>query len=255
MTGFLSALPGPAHKGPRRLALAACLGAALVAAAPGLALADASAPVTGSITMDGRGTVSVVPDMAVITTSVVSSAKTADDALSQNSAALAKVIETVKGQGIEAKDIQTSGFGIYPRYERLKGDENRQPEIIGYEVRNGVEVNVRDLAKLSGLLTLVVESGANAVDGIRFEVSDPDDKLDEARKAAVAEARHKAEVFAQAAGVELGAILSISETGTQMPRPMMMRAESMMTAKAAAVPIETGEKTIAANVTIRWTLK
>ena len=210
---------------------------------------------TGTITMDGRGTVAVAPDMAVITTNVATTARTADAALSENSAAIAKVIAAIKGAGIEARDIQTRGFGIFPRYERVTGNSNRQPAIIGYEVRNGVEVNVRDLAKLGGLLTLVVESGANSVDGIRFEVSEPAEKLDEARKKAVEAARHKAEVFAAAAGVELGGILSITETGTQMPRPQMMRSETMMAASAAPVPIETGEQSIGANVTIRWALK
>lgn len=237
----------------RKFALAAMLGAAMLTT--GAAQAQETSVAVGSITMDGRGTVSVAPDMAVISTNVVSTAKTAADALSENSAAISKVIDAIKGAGIEARDIQTRGFGIYPRYERITGNSDRQPNIIGYEVRNGVEVNVRDLAKLGGLLTLVVDSGANSVDGIRFEVSDPNEKLDEARKRAVEAARHKAEVFAAAAGVELGNIITISETGTQMPRPLMMRAESMMAASAEAVPIEAGEETIAANVTIRWALK
>lgn len=237
----------------RRAAFAAALGTALLTA--GTSLAQEAQPATGTITMDGRGTVAVAPDMAVITTNVATTARTAAEALSENSAAITKVIDAIKGEGIEAKDIQTRGFGIYPRYERVSGDLNRQPKITGYEVRNGVEVNVRDLARLGGLLTLVVESGANSVDGIRFEVSDPAEKLDEARKRAVEAARHKAEIFAAAAGVELGSILSIAETGTQIPRPMMVRAESMMAASAAPVPIEAGEETIGANVTIRWALK
>lgn len=237
----------------RRIAFASVLGASLITA--GTASSQETQIATGSITMEGRGTVAVAPDMAVITTNVVSTAETAADALSKNSASISKVIDAIKGAGIEAKDIQTRGFGIYPRYERVTNGSDRQPNIVGYEVRNGVEVNVRDLAKLGGLLTLVVESGANSVDGIRIEVSDPAQKLDEARKKAVEAARHKAEVFASAAGAELGDIISITETGTQMPQPLMMRAGSMMAASAEAVPIETGEETIGANVTIRWMLK
>jgi hypothetical protein len=202
--------------------------------------------------MQGRGSVSVAPDMAVITARVVTVAKNAAGALAGNTADLSKVIEKIKASGVEAKDIQTSGFAIYPRYERVTDNSGRQPNITGYEVRNGVEINVRDLAKLGDLLTGVVNSGANSVDGVRFQVSDPDMKLDEARKDAVEAARHKAEVFAAAAGVKLGDILSISETGVQVPRPVMMRTESMMMAKADAVPIEAGEETISASVTIEW---
>ncbi len=250
MKTFASSKPARRFSSSRRMALAAALSAAMLGAAP--ALAEEAMQPAGTITMDGMGMVSVAPDMAVISASVVTSAKTTADGLSENSEAIAKVIEAIKGEGIAAGDIQTRGFGIYPRYEPAKSVSDSQPGIIGYEIRNGVEVKVHDLAKLGDLLTLVVESGANSVDGIRFEVSDPSDKLDEARKKAVAAARHKAEVFATAAGMQLGAIQSISETGVQMPRPVMMRAEGMMSAKA--VPVEAGEETISASVTIRWTL-
>ncbi|AQQ05620.1 SIMPL domain-containing protein [Roseibium algicola] len=236
----------------RKAVLAAGLSAALVSAAPAVAQ-DSPAP-AGTITMQGRGAVSVAPDMAVISASVVTTGKSTADVLAENSAAIAKVIEAVKANGIEAKDIQTKGFGIYPRYDHSKNSSS-QPDIAGYEVRNGVEVKIRDLAKLGGLLTLVVESGANSVDSIRFEVSNADEILDEARKKAVEDARHKAGIFATAAGVDLGTIADITETGTEMPRPYMMRAEGMMMAKSADVPIEAGEETISANVTIRWTLK
>ncbi|WP_298986466.1 SIMPL domain-containing protein [uncultured Roseibium sp.] len=233
----------------RELVLATMLVAAPLASSSASA-EEAHAVQTGNITMQGRGSVAVAPDMAVITANVVTTAKTAEDALAENSSAISKVIDAIKNQGIEAKDIQTRGFGIYPRYEQSSSSSGRQPNIIGYEIRNGVEVNVRDLAKLGGLLTLVVENGANSVDSIRFEVSDPNEKLDEARKKAVENARHKAEIFAAAAGVGLGNIMFITETSTQMPQPLMMRAESMMA--SAAVPIEAGETTISAEVTIRW---
>ncbi|WP_269580765.1 SIMPL domain-containing protein [Roseibium sp. Sym1] len=240
----------------RKAVLAAGLSAALVGAGPvaGPAAAQDTAAPAGSITMEGRGTVAVAPDMAVISASVVTTGDNAADALAGNSAAVAKVIEAIKSEGIVAKDIQTRGFGIYPRYDHTKSS-GRQPDITGYEIRNGVEVKVRDLAKLGALLTLTVENGANAVDGIRFEVSDPEEKLDEARQKAVAAARHKAEIFAAAAGVDLGTIVSITETGVEMPRPVMMRAEGLMMAKASPVPVEAGEEVIGANVTIRWSLK
>ncbi|GAB4517321.1 MAG: SIMPL domain-containing protein [Roseibium sp.] len=236
----------------RKAILTTGLCLAIVGVTP--AVAQEAATAGGIITMEGRGTVSVTPDMAVLTASVVSTGQNAAEALSENSAAIAAVIEAIKAEGIEAKDIQTRGFGIFPRYDHSKSSEGR-PEITGYEVRNGVEVNVRDLARLGGLLTLVVDSGANAVDSIRFEVSDPEEKLDEARRKAVAAARHKAGIFAAAAGVDLGAIVSISETGTSLPGPVMMRAEGLMMAKSGPVPVEAGEETIAANVTIRWALK
>ncbi|QDG76567.1 SIMPL domain-containing protein [Labrenzia sp. PHM005] len=236
----------------RKFALAATLAA--VALSPLPAKSEEASAGFGTITMEGQGSVTVAPDMAVITARVVTVAKTAAEALAGNTSDISKVIDQIKATGVKAKDIQTSGFAIYPRYERVTDNSGRQPDITGYEVRNGVEVNVRDLVKLGDLLSKVVDSGANSVDGVRFQVSDPDEKLDEARKEAVAAARHKAEIFAAAAGVDLGSIVSISETGIQMPRPVMMRAESMMMAKAAPVPVEAGEETISASVTIQWQL-
>jgi len=237
----------------RNAVLAAGVSAALAGTVP-VHAQDVPTAHVASITMEGRGTVSVSPDMAVISASVVTTAKTADDALSQNSAAIAKVIAAVKSQEIAPEDIQTSGFGILPRY-RQNSSTSGERAIVGYEVRNGIEVNIRDVGKLSDLLTLVVKNGANSVGAIRFQVSDPEEKLDEARKKAVEAARHKAEIFAEAAGVDLGRIVSITETGTQMPRPLMMRTEAKALPGSSPVPVETGEQTVSADVTIRWSLK
>ena len=243
MTGFIAVLRGKRLAFAHGFALAVGLALALSTAIP--SSAQETVPSKGTITMDGRGTVTVAPVMAVITTNVATTGKTAADALSENSAAIAKVIAAIKGAGIEAKDIQTRGFGIYPRYERITDGSDRIGHVRYLEAA----------AKLGDILSLVVDSGANSVDGIRFDVSDPAEKLDEARKKAVEAARHKAEIFASAAGVELGEILTIAETGTQMPRPQMMRASAVMAASPESVPIEAGEDTIGANVTIMWAVK
>lgn len=233
----------------RSAALAAALAfplAAMTGAAPAWSQEQAS------ITMEGQGNVTVSPDVGVISASVVTAAKTTEKALGDNNDLIAKVIAAMKQQGVEARDIRTNGFNIFPRYEQSDRNSNTQPAIAGYEVRNGIEVKVRDLAKLGDLLTIAVKAGANSVDGIRFEVSNPEEKLDEARKKAVEAARHKAEIFAEAAGVTLGSIVSITETGVQMPQPVMLRMQTK--ALEASVPVEAGEETISANVTIRWSL-
>ena len=143
MTGFIAVLRGKRLAFAHGFALAVGLALALSTAIP--SSAQETVPSKGTITMDGRGTVTVAPVMAVITTNVATTGKTAADALSENSAAIAKVIAAIKGAGIEAKDIQTRGFGIYPRYERITDGSDRQPNIIGYEVRNGVEVACYDI--------------------------------------------------------------------------------------------------------------
>ena len=235
-----------------RIAALALLG---VSAAVPAHSADGKPPVSatsgsGTITMQGTGSVSVPPDMAVVTTRVVSQAKTAPEALARNTEQLTNVIAEIKAAGIAPADIQTSGFSIYPRYDHTK--DNAPPRIAGYEVRNGVSINVRELDKLGPLLDTIVRSGANAVDGISFEVSEPDEKMDEARRNAVDAAKRKATLFAEAAGAQLGSVMAISETGISQPRPMMMM--RAMAAESAPVPIEAGENTLSASVTITWSL-
>ena len=219
---------------------------------PALAAADKGPVATISIT--GQGKLSMAPDMAVVTTRVVTPAKTAPEALDENTKAISAVIAKIKDAGIEAKDIQTSGFSIYPRYEQQKERDSQPPAIAGYEVANGVTVNIRDLEKLGPILNAVVQSGANEVNGISFQISDADEKMDEARKAAVENAKSRASLYAQAAGVKLGKILSISETGASMPQPLFMRAEKVAFASDGAVPMEAGQETLSASVTIVWEL-
>lgn len=239
----------------RRLARPALVLAAVLAASapmlPAPSLASDAKP-TATITMTGEGRISVAPDMGVVSTRVVTTGKTAPDALSENTSAMTKVIEQIKAAGIEARDIQTSGFSIYPRYEERKNNSNAPLNIVGYEVANGVTVQIRDLTKLGTILDTVVRSGANQVGGISFKVSDADMKLDSARKDAVANAKAKAELYTEAAGVKLGRVLSIDENSASMPRPYAMRAEKMMMADAAPVPVEAGEETLSSRVTITW---
>ncbi|MEJ8472597.1 SIMPL domain-containing protein [Roseibium algae] len=234
---------------------AALLLAALMVAAP-LTTAPAHAqnqqePAT--ITISGQGKISLAPDMGVVTTRVVTPAKTAPEALSMNTEAMNKVIADIKAAGIEARDIQTNGFSIFPRYADRRNEPDQPLKIIGYQVSNGVTVNIRDLSKLGSVLDTVVRSGANEINGINFQVSNADKMLDTARKAAVANAKAKAELYAEAAGVKLGRILSISEAGTAAPRPYAMRAEKMMM-NSAPVPIQAGEETLSSNITIVWEL-
>ncbi len=212
---------------------------------------EASQPAT--ITISGRGEISLAPDMGVVTTRVVTPAPTAPEALSQNTEAMNKVISQIKAAGVEERDIQTSGFSIYPRYADRRNQPDQPLKIIGYEVSNGVTVQVRDLTKLGAILDTVVRSGANEVGGISFKVSDTEQKMDEARKAAVANALQKAELYAEAAGAKLGRVLSISEAGIAIPRPFAVRAEKMMM-DAAPVPIQAGEETLSASVTMMWEL-
>lgn len=207
-----------------------------------------------TLTLQGRGEISVTPDMAVVTTRVVTMAQTAPEALQDNTAAMTKVIADLKAAGVDDKDLQTSGFSISPRYDDPDDRKGRPPKIVGYDVSNGVTAKIRDLNELGIILEAVVASGANSIGGISFTVSDTTAKLDQARQAAVADARRKAELLTAAAGVKLGRVLSIAEGSIAAPRPYAVRMEKAMALAAAPVPVEAGEETLSATVSIVWEL-
>ncbi len=224
----------------------AVVGLALFTAAP-LAQADDKAP-RRSITVSASGTVSVEPDQARITSGVTADGASAREALTNNTAAMQKVIAGLKESGIDPKDIQTASFRVEPRYTRPI--EGQAAKIDGYSVTNEVQVLVRDLDKLGDILDRLVTAGANQTAGLNFEVSKAETLLDEARQQAVANALRRAKLYAAAAGAEVGEVLTIVEGGGEPPRPMVM-ARAM---KAEAVPIERGTETLEANVTITWAL-
>lgn len=212
---------------------------------------DAKRPRT--MTLAGHGEVRVPPDMAVVMIGVLSQGDTAADALKANTAAMEAVLASLKGAGIEEKDIQTSNFTVQPRYDY--NTNNQPPRLVGYDVSNNVTVAVRKLDGLGAVLDKAVSAGSNQIHGVLFRVDKPDAAMDEARKLAVADAARKAGVYAGAGAVVLGDILSISESsGIQPPIPMdsqvMVRAE-----KAPDVPIARGEQVISVDVNIVWEIK
>ena len=206
-----------------------------------------------SISLTGHGEVRMAPDLAVVTVGVMSSAVTAREALDINTKAMQGVMASLTSAGIEAKDIQTSNFMVNPRYDY--GQNNAEPpKVVAYDVSNNVTVTVRKLETLGAVLDNVVSSGSNQINGVQFQVSKPEAATDEARKLAVADAKHKAEVYSEASAIDLGNIVSLSEGGGyQPPVPMFktMRAEGA----AADVPIAQGEQTIAVDVNITWEIK
>jgi hypothetical protein len=232
---------------PRTLA---ALALALALAVPASLPAQTEPDQPATLTVHGEGEVSSAPDIATIRTGVETEAKTAAEALAANSAAAVRMIETLKSGGVDAKDIQTGQLSVQPVYADMQhARPGEGPKVIGYRVVNEVTVTVRDLEALGRLLDRVVQAGANRIDSIGFGLEDGAAQADEARRRAVADARRRAEVLAEAAGVRLARILSISEAGG-IVRPL--QAGMMLRAEAMDVPIESGEVGVAANVTIVW---
>lgn len=223
----------------------------LAIAAPA-AMADETKP-PRNISLTGHGEVQAAPDMAMVTIGTVDQAATAAEALAANNASMAAVMAVLKDAGIAEKDIQTSNFLVQPRYDY--GNSTQPPRLVGYEVSNTLTITVRNLDTLGALLDRSVASGSNRIDGISFELADPDKALDEARKRAAADAARKAKLYAAALGVNLGPILSVSETGG-LPPPVTMRMKTMgAEAASAEVPIARGEQTVSVDVNIAWEIR
>lgn len=205
-----------------------------------------------TITLTGHGEVRQAPDQALVTAGVLKNAVTAAEALAANTQAMTAVMETLKAAGVEAKDIQTSNFMVAPRYDY--NNSSQPPKLTGYDVSNNVMVTVRKLDRLGGLLDRLVTSGANQINGVQFDIAEPQAALDEARKAAAADATRKARIYAEAMSVGLGPVLSLSEGTRDMP-PVPMRMKAARAEMAADVPIAAGEQVLAVDVSITWEIK
>jgi uncharacterized protein YggE len=204
------------------------------------------------ISVSGEGTVSVPPDLAVVDGGVTTDAKTAREAAEANNAAMAKVLAALKSAGIVEKDMQTSRLSLFPQYAQ-QTRPNPGPNVIsGYRASNRVTIRVRDVTKVAGTIDALVSSGANEVGGINFMVTKASQLLDDARSDAIADARRKAEIYAKAAGVKLGAPISISEDSGSAPAPMMLR---KMGADVASAPVAQGEEVLRVNVSVSWEIK
>jgi uncharacterized protein YggE len=214
----------------------------------------------GSMQITGHGEVMATPDTAIVTSGVTSQGMTAKEALDANNADMKALIDTLKAAGIDSKDIQTSGFSVSPNYvysdARDANGYQLPPKITGYTVYNGVTVIVHDIASLGAVLDQAVTVGANQISGVSFSVDDPAELYNEARKLAFADAHDKAELYADAAGVELGALSLISEmTGyNQPPQPYAFKAEAASMDRAV-VPVEVGQLTFSIDVNVSWDLE
>jgi uncharacterized protein len=224
-----------------------------------LALAAAFAPAAqaqvqpqsssdGRVVVIGEGTVKAMPDYAQVEGGVTTRARTVKEASDANSKTMAAITSALIESGIAQSDIQTSRFSIAPVY--APQEPRAEPKLTGYSVSNQVRVNIRQIGKVGDILDRLVAAGVTNVGNIAFLVSEPSKALDQAREAAIADARRKAEVYARASGLQLGRVVWITEDAGFGP-PLSMRAGAP-SAMAASVPISTGEDTLHARVTVAF---
>lgn len=219
----------------------------LTAAFVAVTAAAASEADQRTITVTGQGEVAAEPDMAVIRMGVTHEAKEARAAMAATSTAVAAMLDRLAEKGIAARDMQTQRLTLSPVWsqKRTQSGQNRN-EITGFSASNIVLVRVRDLDSLGEVLDEVLAEGVNEFNGLQFGVQEPEPLADAARRAAVADAMAKAQLLAEAAGVTLGPVMTMSEHGGR-PQPVMMESAAM---RSADVPVAGGEVTVQASVSM-----
>ena len=192
-----------------------------------------------------------VPDVASVSTGVVTQAADANAAMRANAVQMDKLMAAIRASGIAERDIQTSGINLNPNYKYV---ENQPPAIVGYQASNTVNVKVRDLARLGKVLDAFVANGANQINGPSFEVDRPDEAYDEARLAALKKARARAETYAAALGLNVRRIVSISEGGASLPRPMPRLRAMAMDSMAKETSVSPGEASLSVSIDVVFEL-
>lgn len=204
-----------------------------------------------TISVNGTGQVTLSPDVAYVYIGVNSQSANVTEALSDNNEKAQAISIALKELGIDAKDIQTSGFNIYPQQQF---GPDGQVTGTTYNVDNTVYVTVRDLQLLGRLLDVVVRTGANSINGISFDVLDKSAAISEARKLAIDSAKSQAAEIAQAAGVTLGDLQTLNVYTSNPPVPMY-EGKGGIAMDAASVPISAGQIILRVEVNATYTIQ
>jgi len=243
----------PRHLRPLLLATTLCLGTlAMTASAQTTAPGGYAIPADGTLlSVSAEAQAHRVPDVATISAGVVTQDADANAAMRANAEQMDKVMKAIRAAGIAERDIQTSGISVSPQYRYA---ENQPPQITGYQASNTVSLKVRDIAKLGKVLDSLVASGANQVNGPNFEIDQPDEAYDEARRAALEKAQARAGMYAKTLDLRVRRIVSISEGGgfrPPVPMPMMaMKAERAQ----ADTSVSPGETTLSVSLDVVFEL-
>jgi uncharacterized protein len=236
----------------KRFGAAVC--AAYILALP--AVADAQnatqAALSGTrLEISVRGEVKRVPDVAVISTGVITQSADAATVMRDNAARMARVLAALKRAGVADKDVTTSAVNLSPQY---RYNNNQPPVITGYQANNQVTVRFRDITRSGAILDALVKEGSNEINGPSLTIDKPEVALDEARIAAITAGRARAEVYASAAGMKIKRIVSISESEgmSVVPRPMMAMMVKSVEADTVIMP---GEQSLGMTVTMVFELQ
>jgi uncharacterized protein YggE len=235
------------------LVAALMLGAAAVPTAAAAQQSTINQTIAGTrLDVNATGEVTRVPDLAIISTGVVTRAASASSAIQQAAARMARVREALRQAGIADRDIQTSNISLSPQYIYAN---NQPPKLNGYSASNQLSVRFRDIANTGKILDALVAEGANQINGPNLTIDKPEAALDEARAKAVAIGRARADLYARSLGLRVARIVSMSESGGYAPPPMPPMVMMAERSQAADSKIDPGEQKLQVNVAMTFELQ
>ena len=213
-----------------------------------------TATTANTISFSGEGKVLAKPDVVVVSLSIVTEAITSKAAQDDNSQKSKAVTDFLKGQGIEDKDIKTTGYNIYPQYNYPR---NGNPEIRGYQVNQTLEFKIRDLDTVSGILDGIVSAGVNQVNRLSFQIDDLDALKAEARGKAIENAKIKANELQKQLGIRLGKIVNFYESSSgEFPPPIFFEIKQAAGELSGGGPtLPPGENEVVINATLTYQIR
>ncbi len=235
------------------------------AAAAAAVLAAASAPAASAqeaqvavpavqgtlLTVSAEGKVQGQPDMATINLGVTTEAQTAAAALAANAQRMTALTAALRRAGIAERDIQTSNVSVNPQQQFR---DNEPPLTTGYQANNTVTAKIRNIESTGRVIDASVAAGGNNVNGVYFSYQDPDAQMDRARRAAIENARHRAELYASALNMHVVRVVAVNEGGGYSP-PVPMPMMAMRAQANDATPVSPGEVETSVNVNVTFELR
>lgn len=213
-----------------------------------------TATTTNTVAFSGEGRVTAKPDVALVNLSIVTESANSKSAQDENSRKSKAITDFVKSQGIDERDIRTTGYNIYPQYTY---PQFSKPQISGYQVNQSMEVKIRDMEKVSSILDGVVTAGANQVNQLSYTIDNPERLKAEAREKAIKDAKKKAEELEGQVGIRLGKIINFYESTGGYPMPMAydMKIEGRGMGGGGGPSLPAGENEIVVSVNLTYQIK
>lgn len=224
----------------------------LLAAIPSFAQLRPAVNTTGTlVNISATAEATRIPDVARISAGVVTQAADSNSALRANAQQMSKVMEALQKVGIAERDVQTSGVNLNPQY---KYEDNKAPQIVGYQASNTVNIKVREIGKLGKILDVLSQQGANQINGPMFSIDQPEPVYDQARIEALKKAQERANTYAKALGLRVARIVSVDETNNGGFQPMAVLSAAPRAAKEFDSPISPGESTLSVTLNVVFEL-